>query len=153
VGTPDWPAERTVVSWTTLLPRTEWPKREQVALCRVDGCNTPALLGDELRLCADCGQFQRLPGMARVRRDRYRRVAAVLNEPDGTGPACSGRTDLFFSDDPDVIAEAKAICADCPVRPECLEVAFATPALVGVWGGLTEEERASLRNQPRRSAT
>lgn len=126
---------------STLLPRTEWPKVEHVPLCRVDGCHEPALPGDELKLCEECGRLQRLPGMARVRRNRYRRVAPVLNEPGGTGPACSGRTELFFADDPDVIAEAKALCWDCPVRPDCLEAALASPALVGVWGGLTEQER------------
>ena len=38
------------------------------------------------------------------------------------------------------IAEAKAICADCPVRRQCLEFALRTRP-DGIWGGLTERER------------
>lgn len=38
-------------------------------------------------------------------------------------------------------AEAKAICADCPVREECLTYAVFTGQRHGVWGGLTEQER------------
>lgn len=36
---------------------------------------------------------------------------------------------------------AKAICASCPVRRECLEFALRTGQVHGIWGGLTEEER------------
>ena len=38
------------------------------------------------------------------------------------------------------IAEAKAICAGCPVRRQCLAFALRTRAH-GIWGGLTELER------------
>jgi WhiB family redox-sensing transcriptional regulator len=40
---------------------------------------------------------------------------------------------------------AKAVCATCPVRPECLEWALATGQDSGVWGGTSEEERRALR--------
>lgn len=43
------------------------------------------------------------------------------------------------------IEQAKAVCADCPVRQTCLEWALTTPEPWGIWGGLTEEERAALR--------
>ena len=36
-----------------------------------------------------------------------------------------GATQLFFSDDIDDIAEAKRVCAGCPVMAECLEGACA----------------------------
>jgi WhiB family redox-sensing transcriptional regulator len=36
---------------------------------------------------------------------------------------------------------AKAICAQCPVRTRCLEWARATDQMYGVWGGLAESER------------
>jgi WhiB family redox-sensing transcriptional regulator len=39
------------------------------------------------------------------------------------------------------VTEAKAICAGCPVRPECLEFALRTQQVHGIWGGMTEEER------------
>lgn len=41
-------------------------------------------------------------------------------------------------------AQAKAICADCPVLPRCRDHALASREPFGVWGGLTEEERDEL---------
>lgn len=40
---------------------------------------------------------------------------------------------------------AKAVCAQCPVRVDCLEWAQATQQAHGVWGGLDESEREQLR--------
>jgi WhiB family redox-sensing transcriptional regulator len=40
------------------------------------------------------------------------------------------------------LARAKAVCARCPVRAECLAFALTTRQVHGVWGGLSEEERA-----------
>ncbi|MEU8510983.1 WhiB family transcriptional regulator [Kitasatospora sp. NPDC048722] len=39
---------------------------------------------------------------------------------------------------------AKAVCAGCGVRVECRRHALAEREPVGVWGGLTEEERRAL---------
>ena len=39
------------------------------------------------------------------------------------------------------VARAKAICARCPVRRQCLQFALATRQAHGIWGGTTEEER------------
>jgi WhiB family redox-sensing transcriptional regulator len=36
---------------------------------------------------------------------------------------------------------AKAICAECAVRTECLEFALRVREPHGIWGGLTESER------------
>jgi WhiB family redox-sensing transcriptional regulator len=36
---------------------------------------------------------------------------------------------------------AKAICASCLVRRQCLQYALATHQLHGVWGGTSEDER------------
>jgi WhiB family redox-sensing transcriptional regulator len=41
----------------------------------------------------------------------------------------------------DEIARAKAVCAGCGVRRQCLQFALATSQMHGVWGGTTEEER------------
>lgn len=41
------------------------------------------------------------------------------------------------------VTAAKAICARCPVRRECLHLALATPETHGVWGGTSEDERAA----------
>ncbi len=46
---------------------------------------------------------------------------------------------------------AKAVCALCEVRGQCLEWAIATGQDCGVWGGTTEEERRALRRARRRS--
>lgn len=63
--------------------------------------------------------------------------------------------DLFFpvgktGGDALVIAEAKAICADCPVRQACLDYALDAREDFGIWGGLTEIERRPLLRQHRR---
>lgn len=39
---------------------------------------------------------------------------------------------------------AKAVCARCPVRLECLDYALRTREPYGIWGGRTESERAAL---------
>jgi WhiB family redox-sensing transcriptional regulator len=39
------------------------------------------------------------------------------------------------------VTAAKAVCAACPVRQECLAFAFRTGQVHGIWGGLTAEER------------
>ena len=45
---------------------------------------------------------------------------------------------------------AKAICAVCPVRPECLEYAVRTKESHGIWGGLNElERRVMIRERER----
>lgn len=44
-------------------------------------------------------------------------------------------TGLFFSEELHDIARAKAICAKCPVRGECLDHALAVGEPWGVWGG------------------
>lgn len=41
-------------------------------------------------------------------------------------------------------AEAKAICATCPVAVECLEWALETEEPFGVWGGHSELERKHI---------
>lgn len=45
------------------------------------------------------------------------------------------------------LTKARAICADCPVRTDCLEYALAHPdtSRHGIWGGLVREELRALR--------
>jgi WhiB family transcriptional regulator, redox-sensing transcriptional regulator len=50
----------------------------------------------------------------------------------------------------DQASRAIAVCAGCPVRPECLELSMRHASGIGsygVWGGLVEEERRSLRRR------
>lgn len=42
---------------------------------------------------------------------------------------------------------AIAVCLRCPVRPACLEHALRAPEEYGVWGGLTEHQRAAERRR------
>lgn len=66
-------------------------------------------------------------------------------------------TNLFFivGSGPEAMADearAKAVCATCPVRLECLEYAIVTKQEHGVWGGMGEEERLRERRRRRREA-
>lgn len=47
---------------------------------------------------------------------------------------------------------AKRVCARCQVREECLEFAIASNQDAGIWGGLTEDERKSLKRARQRRA-
>lgn len=56
--------------------------------------------------------------------------------PSGDGPGSAER-----------IEQAKAVCAGCSVRSECLSFALTTRQDSGVWGGMTEEERRRHRRR------
>ncbi len=65
---------------------------------------------------------------------------------------CRGAgTALFFLEHGDPSApRARALCASCPVREECLEFALTDPAgRCGIWGGTTEKDRRHLRQERR----
>lgn len=48
----------------------------------------------------------------------------------------SGRNDLFFSERPEELAQAQAMCMECAVRLQCLGVALQRGEEWGVWGGV-----------------
>ena len=48
-------------------------------------------------------------------------------------------------------AHAKSICKACPVLEPCLEFAMETNQKYGIWGGLTDKERASLKRRRARA--
>ncbi len=50
---------------------------------------------------------------------------------DGTGDLVV----LFFSEQLDDIARAKAFCGECPVKEACFEAALVRREPYGVWGG------------------
>ena len=50
---------------------------------------------------------------------------------DGSG----SMTELFFSEQLDDIAAAKAFCSECPVKEDCLDGALTRREPWGVWGG------------------
>lgn len=51
----------------------------------------------------------------------------------------------FFPHGNESTEGAKSVCADCPVRTDCLEYALESRVDDGVFGGLTEAERRKLR--------
>jgi WhiB family redox-sensing transcriptional regulator len=53
--------------------------------------------------------------------------------------------DAFFPEKGGSTRAAKAICAGCPVKAQCLAYALANDDRFGVWGGLSERERRRLR--------
>jgi len=54
-------------------------------------------------------------------------------------------------DRPDIIANLRHTCAQCPVLPECREYALAKPESFGFWGGMTNSERRRERTRRRLS--
>ncbi len=67
--------------------------------------------------------------------------------------ACEGApAEVFYPEDDFDAAQAKAICARCPVRAVCLETALRNRERYGVWGGLTPRERARARRRGLRVA-
>lgn len=71
--------------------------------------------------------------------------------PDWMTHADCADTDpaLFFPEvgENDAAHEAKAICAQCPVRIACLEHALATGEVHGIWGGMNGRERQRIRRR------
>ena len=69
--------------------------------------------------------------------------------------ACTGMdAQLFFAPDGERgqereirEAKAKAVCALCPVRAQCLDYALGNSIKQGIWGGLNQEERARERRR------
>ena len=47
----------------------------------------------------------------------------------------------------DLVARAKTVCRECPVRAECLEYALTAGEHYGVWGGKSEAQRKRLRSE------
>ncbi len=62
--------------------------------------------------------------------------------------ACRGTgTDAFFPRRGTLYDGTRQLCAECPVREECLETALADSKLVGLWGGTTPAQRREMRRE------
>jgi WhiB family redox-sensing transcriptional regulator len=58
--------------------------------------------------------------------------------------------DLWFAESPVDLERAKALCADCPIRIECLAAALERQEPWGVWGGeILERGSIVARKRPR----
>src|SRR5215470_9731004 len=101
----------------------------------------------------------------RRRRPEPRRAGGTQVEMKDTAPdwrfraAClAADPELFFplsavGPSAAQLSQAKAICAGCSVRWQCLDFALATRQVHGVWGGTDEDERRRIlarRGEPRR---
>lgn len=51
------------------------------------------------------------------------------------------------------IEEVKAVCRRCPARSGCLQWALETGQEIGVWGGLSEDERRALKTRIQKNQT
>ena len=70
-------------------------------------------------------------------RTQLREILRIREDPANLQAACRvpGLLDVFFSEAPGKIAQAKSICAECPIRESCLEGALKRREPCGVWGG------------------
>ena len=74
----------------------------------------------------------------------WRRAAACrVYEPDLFFPVSSAGAGHERQ-----LARAVAVCAQCPVRAQCLDFALRTRQVHGVWGGLTEQQLLHTHRRP-----
>jgi WhiB family redox-sensing transcriptional regulator len=59
----------------------------------------------------------------------------------------------FFPSDGVGVERARRICAECPVKAECLEYALTYRIDHGVWGGCSERERRRMLRRRRVTLT
>jgi len=61
--------------------------------------------------------------------------------------------ELFFPSETGVIraAEAKTVCALCPVLAACRNYVLENRIPYGIWAGLTEQQRRAIRTQQNRN--
>ena len=78
---------------------------------------------------------------------------------DNTQPALPchvGDPDLWFADNPADLERAKELCAECPIRAQCLAAALEQEEPWGVWGGQIFKhgvviDRKRPRGRPRKN--
>jgi WhiB family redox-sensing transcriptional regulator len=80
-----------------------------------------------------------------VARTLFKRI--VTAKPDWYDAAeCKGLDpDMFYPERGVSTDEAKQVCAMCPVQVQCAEHAIVTMEKNGIWGGLSERQRKTIR--------
>jgi len=79
-------------------------------------------------------------------------VGALLDDAEELAEQlpCRRDPDLWFAERPADLERAKALCAECPIRRNCLEGALSRGEPWGVWGGEIFERGAVIaRKRPR----
>jgi WhiB family redox-sensing transcriptional regulator len=93
-----------------------------------------------------------------------RRLAWQQDDWQSQGACLNADPDVFFpisvaGASATQIRTARAICAGCRVRSDCIDFALEHPEIQGIWGGTTDDERKKLRRararagSPARAAT
>lgn len=123
--------------------------------CSIDGCEDPVAARGWCK--KHLARYYRTGSPLKVRKrqpppktawarkkgtPRPPRVAAPINDKWVREARCSAQPRLF--DTCEQAAEAKAICAQCPVRTECLQHAIANKISHGIRGGHTPRERQEI---------
>lgn len=60
--------------------------------------------------------------------------------------------DLFFPERGGSTKEAREVCRGCVVRDDCLELALQRGEKFGIWGGMSERQRRSIRRKRRQQS-
>jgi len=69
-----------------------------------------------------------------------------------TGGVCAQvDPDLWFPEKGGSTRQAKALCARCPVHPECLAYALEHDERFGIWGGASERDRHRMKRTTTRT--
>lgn len=72
-------------------------------------------------------------------------------------PCRAANPDMWFADSPAELEQAKALCAQCPIRRTCLDAALDRAEPWGVWGGEILDQGVVIaqkrpRGRPRKNA-
>lgn len=84
---------------------------------------------------------------------------AGLDHADGVddwrlGALCAqADPEAFYPEKGGSTREAKKLCQTCDVREECLQSALENDERFGIWGGLSERERRSLKKKTAPTST